>query len=398
MRKIRIVTCSLAILMLAWPVLARGIVSGQVTDRSGNILQGIQVNMAPEHDAKLRTYRLKTNKKGVYTFPADNGDYTITITDETWGLDTMNIVALDKGRNQVFEWSGKILPGQAPNIIGVSSGYVITVDLVVAHHSIIKEEHGKILLGTVVQALEAGNREEAAATVEKLLTESPDDPIALTLRAYMLMERGETEKAEADLNHALEVDPKFGDALFQLGTIYVETDRKDDALALFLRVANSEGLDDLTAKAWVQAGEMQRDSGDLEQAISSFSSAAALSPEMSPILSLEIAGLYTRLGEEDLAEHWLSMSGSESQQDPSILYNIAVSRFNEKAWEEASGGFRKVIAADGGFADAYRNLGYCLLNLGDRGEAIENFRKYLELSPDAPDAGQIEGLLAALEK
>lgn len=398
MKKLRIATCSLAILFLASTVMARGTISGKVTDQEGNVLPGVEVVVAPVEDKSLRTYVLRTNKKGNYTVPADNGDYWITVSDETWGLESMNIVVLDQSREQVFDWSGKVLSGQDPNVIGVSSGYRITVDLVLADKAALKEAEGQILLARVVQALESGDKEQAGAIVRELLEVSPDDPTGLTLEAYLLAENGDLQAAETSLKHALEVNPDFPDAQFQLGVIYRDSDRKDEAVTMLTKVTDGAGPDSLKARAWIHKGEMQRDAGDLEQAIDSFSVAADLSWELSAVLASEIAALYTRIGDESKAEEWLEKSGGVAADDPSILYNIAVARFNEKDWELAADGFRKVIAVNTDFADAYRNLGYCLLNLGDSEEAVVNLKKYLELAPDAPDAAQIENLTKALAK
>ena len=398
MKKIRIATCSLAILFLASTVLARGNVSGQVTGPDGNVLQGVEVVMTPVEDKSLRTYSIRTNKKGTYMFPADNGDYWITVSDDTRGLESMKIVVLDRNREPVFDWTGKVPSGQDPTVIGVSSGYRITADLVLADKAVLKEAEGQILLARVVQALESGDKEKAFGIVRELLEGSPDDPTGLTLEAYLLAENGDLKAAEASLMHALKVDPDFSDAQFQLGVIYRDSDRKDEAVALFTKVTEGAGPDDLKARAWIHKGEVQRDAGDLEQAIDSFSVAADLSLEMSAVLASEIAGLYSRIGQEDKAEEWLAKSGGAAADDPSILYNIAVARFNAKDWELAADGFRKVIAVDAGFSDAYRNLGYCLLNLSDSEGAVANLEKYLELAPDAPDAGQVEAVTKALAK
>ncbi len=398
MKKIQLVVVTLTVLLFASAALARGTVSGNVVDREGNLLTGIEVILSPVADESLRTYRLKTNKKGVYTFMPDNGEYIVTVSDETWELDKMKIFAINQNRETIFEWAGRISPGQDPIVLRVSSGDRITTDLALADKAVLKRESGMILLAMVVQALESGDQEKAASTVRELLAESPDDAIGLTLEAYLLAEKGDLAAAEASLNHALEVDPDLPDAQFQLGAIYLDTDRRDEAHGMFAKVTAGSGPDDLKARAWVQLGEIQRNAGEVEPAIQSFSTAAEMSPELSQVLAAEIASLYTRVGQEDQAEAWLAKSGAEASGDPAILYNIAVARFNEKEWEPAAEGFRKVIAADADFADAYRNLGYCLLNLDSRPEAAANLKQYLELVPDASDAAQIEGLVKALEQ
>ena len=52
--------------------------------------------------------------------------------------------------------------------------------------------------------------------------------------------------------------------------------------------------------------------------------------------------------------------------------------------------YLRAIDSEEPVVDAYRNLGYIQLKLGDRALASENFRRYLDLNPDADDRAMIE--------
>jgi Flp pilus assembly protein TadD len=50
-------------------------------------------------------------------------------------------------------------------------------------------------------------------------------------------------------------------------------------------------------------------------------------------------------------------------------------------------------SANAGAPEVYRFLGKCYMRSGNSARAKENYRRYLELSPDAPDAMFIESIV-----
>jgi tetratricopeptide (TPR) repeat protein len=60
--------------------------------------------------------------------------------------------------------------------------------------------------------------------------------------------------------------------------------------------------------------------------------------------------------------------------------------------------FHRALEMDPGNATAHRGLGFLFERKQRRAEALEQFRKYLELSPEARDARQIRGHIESLEK
>jgi tetratricopeptide (TPR) repeat protein len=58
--------------------------------------------------------------------------------------------------------------------------------------------------------------------------------------------------------------------------------------------------------------------------------------------------------------------------------------------QRAMDAYRHSIEGGAAPPEAYRNLGYLLLKSGERQQAHENFRKYLELDPRATDRAMID--------
>lgn len=64
-------------------------------------------------------------------------------------------------------------------------------------------------------------------------------------------------------------------------------------------------------------------------------------------------------------------------------------RGNQRDLVNAAEFYANAIAMDAGLAEAYRGLGLSLLKTGQRAEGVVALTKYLELKPDASDAGMI---------
>lgn len=417
--------------VLVTPALAKGTVSGHIVDREGNPLRGIQVVITGAEELKAakaittgsmevsggrasgsqtvagaesedrgkaaRTFRAKTNKKGYYLAVVENGEYALSIESDSVGISDLKIVAVDRERDPIHDWSGRVIPGRPTPTFQMASGYTITIDVVAVDTATLNEEYANFLLSDVASALESGDRAAALRTVDELLEKRPDDPVGLTLRAYIHSEDGRYEDAESDLVAALEQKPDMVDAKYQLAALYRNTERDEQALALFREVAASSDSQQ-KARALLNVGEMERDAGNIQAAVAAFEGAVEAMPEIGPQVTPELVSLYTTLGDTERAEALMEAAPSLEDLDPAVQYNIAVAHFNRKEYEEAAKVFRQVIEVDPSMADAHRTLGYSLLNLGQQAEALEAFRKYLELEPDGAEAGSVAQLVDALSK
>lgn len=65
--------------------------------------------------------------------------------------------------------------------------------------------------------------------------------------------------------------------------------------------------------------------------------------------------------------------------------------------EAAAQGFRSVLARDASIAEAHFGIGEALRGLGKTAEAIAAYEKYLELTPDGPDAAVAQNAISALQ-
>lgn len=378
------------------PAFAAGSIAGRVADRSGTPRSNAEITIRPKDDPKLRTYRTKTNAKGAYLVAAENGDYHIDVEAGDFVVDRLTIHAEDAKHKPVFDWTGRHTPGQPPIVIGMSSGYKINVDIVVVERAILRKERSDGLLAHIGKALEEGNHDRAGTLVDDFMKEAPGDATGLMLRGYLASEQGRLDAAEADLKAALEKQPEMSDARYQLGLVYRRLERREEALAAFLVVAEGTAEADLRGKAWLNVGELERAAGRPEKAIEAFQKAAEVVPALVPAVGPELAALYADQGNTESAEAWLERVESTGGTDPTVLFNLAVAHFNRKEWDAAIAGFRRVVGVDPKFAEAYRDMGFALQVKGDNAGALENLRKYLVLKPDASDVEDIKTVIKAL--
>ena len=65
---------------------------------------------------------------------------------------------------------------------------------------------------------------------------------------------------------------------------------------------------------------------------------------------------------------------------------------------EAKKQFEAAVAANPGHAEAHYQLGMALINEGNLQAAGAEFEKYLELSPNGPNAATAKGILSTIKK
>jgi Tfp pilus assembly protein PilF len=89
------------------------------------------------------------------------------------------------------------------------------------------DEKAECRLGTI--AYQAGDLKSSFSHYSRAVQLQPDDPEASVGLAKDLMERNETQKAQALLEHAVHLDPTSPEAHFRLATIYRKEGRVADA-------------------------------------------------------------------------------------------------------------------------------------------------------------------------
>lgn len=163
---------------------------------------------------------------------------------------------------------------------------------------------------------------------------------------------GSYEKAEAEYQRAIEIDPSNGDAYRRLGQVYERNNRLDQALAAFKK---AEELDPNNFKVYQDLGTFYRQKGDLKEAALLFEKCVALAPD-EPDTHYALGTDYEELGRFAEAERELRASIG-LKETTSALNNLGFTLMQEGKDLEA---IPFLVRASTGVREQY----LALMNLG----------------------------------
>lgn len=116
---------------------------------------------------------------------------------------------------------------------------------------------------------------EAMADCEKIIAKLPREPAAYRCRAQVRQESEDAGGAKLDLLKALELDPKYAIARYDLGRLYLDDSDYENALEAFTATIR---VGYLKARSLLLRGDAHRGLRDDRLAINDYRSAAALDP------------------------------------------------------------------------------------------------------------------------
>jgi len=143
------------------------------------------------------------------------------------------------------------------------------------------------------------------------------------------------------LSTILKSDPKNVNATIQLGNVYFDAERWDDAIKWYEKAVE---LDPRNADAHVNLGRLLQERGRVEEAVLQYEEALRLSPKHAP-----------------------------------AAYNLGTALEDLKRTNAAIAAYRRAIALDEQLADAHYNLSRLYEKIGQRQAALRHLSAYRDL-------------------
>jgi tetratricopeptide (TPR) repeat protein len=157
----------------------------------------------------------------------------------------------------------------------------------------------------------------------------------------------------------------------------------------------------------INIGNCYREIGEYEKAIASFNNVLenvksrknTIEGDESASKALaNIGEIYLLQDDIEKAGEYFKLAVDSFPGNETIAFNVGEIFFTQGDTDKAIEYFNLSIKIKENWAIPYRRLGYAYLNKGEYQQAIDNFKKFLSLSPDSPDAANIQNLIPKLEE
>jgi len=102
-----------------------------------------------------------------------------------------------------------------------------------------------------------------------------------------------------------------------------------------------------------------------------------------PGIDMAIGNLYLKLGKVTEGRRYLANTIGSQDTPPEVIYNYAVSLMKDKKYAAAIDPLRRVTRERPDWSQAWAALASCLRLAGQHAQAVEPYRRALELAPDA---------------
>ncbi len=197
----------------------------------------------------------------------------------------------------------------------------------------------------------------------------------------LFFQRGYLDQAEAFFQQALAQDQSSAEALYGIGSVYLNQNKNAAAREMFERcVKLPPAYPDTLPDAWNNLGVLATRENHVEDSIACFRRALQLNPNH--LLSLDNLGnayrLQKRWGE---AREVLEQAVQVSPQDPEANYSLGMVFAQTDDTAQAYEYLQRALRARPNYPEALNNLGVLYLVTQRRDDAVASFEKCIRVAP-----------------
>lgn len=206
----------------------------------------------------------------------------------------------------------------------------------------------------------------------------------------------EPEVAVEDFNKAIELDPKLADAHFALGTAYHQMEMPEEATAEFAKTVE---LDPGNVQAHIFLSQDYAAAGENQKVIEHLSKAAALDDSNAEVLK-NLGAMQLQYGGDigiKAAQKALAKAVKLTPDDAEVLMNYAYTLYLGERFNEAIEKFKKAIEIQPSYPKAHYNLALSYRALRKHDLALQHWGKVMEQAPGTPLAGKAEEFVKNME-
>jgi len=242
------------------------------------------------------------------------------------------------------------------------------------------DAHHEFLLAKLAAA--EGRFDEALSRVDKVLRNSPNDPVLMLEKGVILIESGKIDRAEAELRKVVTAHPDFYDAQRLFGRLLLdrssgERSKMDEALQ-HLRQAFKLNPDDFQTGTAIS--QLLVATGQVAEAEKVVAQLLERAPDQRA-LNYNYAHILTKLGRGDESKRYLERAVLlDPTFGPAILQLVDIYQ-KENEWEKAAAVLQPLIDQDPVNIDIQRQQAYLWLRSGNSEKARDRLKNLVAADP-----------------
>ena len=252
--------------------------------------------------------------------------------------------------------------------------------------NLVKVYQGPVTASGLLADVHGIPRNEAERLVKALpfpgLTEAYEyerNEFSLALEFY---DRGYFEQAQNFFQRALKDDPQSAEALYGLGSAYLQLQKPTEARPCFERVLQLHTTYPGTLpNAWNNLGILSAREGKLDAAIQQFKRALQIDPQHSIALQ-NLGSAYRQKKDWVAAKQALERSLALNPDDAEANYSLGMVYAQQNDAEHAHAYLQKALAARPVYPEALNNLAIVYLHEHQPERAIQIFGECIRVAPD----------------
>ena len=197
----------------------------------------------------------------------------------------------------------------------------------------------------------------------------------------LFFQRGYLDQAEASFQQASREDPLSAEALYGIGSVYLNQNKNAAAREAFERAVKlPSNYPDTLSDAWNNLGVIATREGRVEDSIQRFQDALRVNPHH--VLALDNLGNAYRLQKNwDEARTVLERALAIAPQDPEANYSLGMVFAQANDTGKAYEYLQRALRARPVYPEALNNLGVLYLVTQRRDEAVASFEQCIRVAP-----------------
>lgn len=214
------------------------------------------------------------------------------------------------------------------------------------------------------------------ASLTEVIKNNPNDANALNLRGAAFGQAGDYERAIADFNAALSINPDFPQAYANRALIHVRLKQLPQAVADYDRAVS---IDPNYAPAYVGRGNIYRLQKNYSQAIADFTRAIEIEPD-------PVAHFNRGLSRQAIGQHGPAVDDFDNAlgfrpDSPDVFYAKGLSEMALRKYENAFDDFYKAAKGSKDNFEAWALRGQAAEAMGAKKEAARAYQRALQINP-----------------